>query len=913
MALTPDFKEIVKLKWIFGRDRQPLSVIGLRPAEKSPAMAFKDQIDDGPWSEDRLRVEWQAAGGRLNPAILAGPLSGPYGLVIVDADNAEGLAWCQANLPPSVMATATRRGGHLYFRWNAGAEIQGNRVDVLGSRARFAHEALAAGFDVKIRNGRGDTAAHAAGERVRVEEEVKKAVAAGVSLGPMIDVRGQGGYVVAPPAVNIKTGFVYTQVEPWHRDMELPLWQPSWIADKKWKSPTAVTVALPGEHPAETAMKAARRRDLEAGVASNCTAAEKLRRASAYLATVDPAIEGSGGQNQLYYAACRLVQGFALDEGEALTLLKDEYNPRCQPQWADWELMRKVEHAGREDCANAGFLLVDRPEWELGKHMTDIKVFDPSAAPGPDNDAYGDEYYDDDGQLVTTPVKPQPAKATANGPSQPQPQQAPQPQMATVHVLKTSPAWTSDEQKFAALWKRLGVDYAQVRDSPWIRTQNVTGQWVIKPTTNNITQVLLHGQINRRELQWNDLKRSWQCDGRPMEDIDQEKIRENLSFIFHEELSKEKVESAIKVACHERHYDPWREKVEALPAWDGADHLGTFLTDVLGLKADEDHDAWRQNYTEWRHQLTGVMARGLCPGRKVQTILIIVGAQGRFKSTLLKELVDGDTRNKKDRKMFTDAKFKIDDRDGLMVVGTHNVMEWGESEHAKSARAVDNVKAFLARDHDVFREPYGKDIVSVKRRCVFFGTSNDREGLLHDATGHRRFYICDLGANVLNLKRLRAIHDQLWAQIRHLYAMHEMAEAWLAEDPDSVWGRELLDASRWWYEAEEEAARAQSLKAYEARSVHYDTLARFVAERQAQKDEGKRLFDMDSLYKAMELSAAARDKALESELLMTLKQLGCVRGPQRRVNGVKARWWQPPSAADQSTLSPYDDYGDQEF
>jgi len=73
----------------------------------------------------------------------------------------------------------------------------------------------------------------------------------------------------------------------------------------------------------------------------------RLRRASAYLSAMPPAISGQGGHNVTYAAATALVHGFGLTEGEAMELLQNEFNPRCQPPWSTKELFHKVADASR--------------------------------------------------------------------------------------------------------------------------------------------------------------------------------------------------------------------------------------------------------------------------------------------------------------------------------------------------------------------------------------------------------------------------------------------------------------------------------------------------------------------------------------------------------------------------------------
>jgi hypothetical protein len=75
---------------------------------------------------------------------------------------------------------------------------------------------------------------------------------------------------------------------------------------------------------------------------------QKLRRASAYLSTVDPAISGAGGDHQTFVAACRMLIGFDLTPEQAFGLLWNEYNPRCVPEWTEAELWHKVRQAEKQ-------------------------------------------------------------------------------------------------------------------------------------------------------------------------------------------------------------------------------------------------------------------------------------------------------------------------------------------------------------------------------------------------------------------------------------------------------------------------------------------------------------------------------------------------------------------------------------
>ena len=83
-----------------------------------------------------------------------------------------------------------------------------------------------------------------------------------------------------------------------------------------------------------------------AAVEHQVPAGWRLEYARRYLAALPPAIAGSHGDLHTFRICCRLVRGFALDDGEALGLLR-EWNTRCQPPWTERELEQKIASARR--------------------------------------------------------------------------------------------------------------------------------------------------------------------------------------------------------------------------------------------------------------------------------------------------------------------------------------------------------------------------------------------------------------------------------------------------------------------------------------------------------------------------------------------------------------------------------------
>jgi hypothetical protein len=82
----------------------------------------------------------------------------------------------------------------------------------------------------------------------------------------------------------------------------------------------------------------------------------RLERASRYLQALPPAIAGRHGDLHTFCVCCRLVRGFALDDDDALMLLR-RWNVGCQPPWSERELVDKIARARRYGREPVGGLI----------------------------------------------------------------------------------------------------------------------------------------------------------------------------------------------------------------------------------------------------------------------------------------------------------------------------------------------------------------------------------------------------------------------------------------------------------------------------------------------------------------------------------------------------------------------------
>jgi hypothetical protein len=149
-----------------------------------------------------------------------------------------------------------------------------------------------------------------------------------VKLAPGIDVRAEGGLIVAPPSMH-PTGTRYR----WIDENQLVAAVPDWLF-RLATSPRArqEVISTHGSRPAEELLP---------------PLAERIEKARAALLSskVEPAIQGQNGSRACLHAAILLIRGYCLPPPTVYDLLWQLYNPICLPPWSEQELMHKIESA----------------------------------------------------------------------------------------------------------------------------------------------------------------------------------------------------------------------------------------------------------------------------------------------------------------------------------------------------------------------------------------------------------------------------------------------------------------------------------------------------------------------------------------------------------------------------------------
>lgn len=191
--------------------------------------------------------------------------------------------------------------------------------------------------------------------------------------------------------------------------------------------------------------------------------------------------------------------------------------------------------------------------------------------------------------------------------------------------------------------------------------------------------------------------------------------------------------------------------------WDGVKRINNWLADYVS--DGKQSKAYLKLIS--RKFLCGMAARAMKPGVKFDTMLILEGAQYAGKSMLARRLstIGG-------AEYFLDDFKDIDNKDALMKMQGKLIIEFPELSTMRKAE-VSDLKAFVSRQEDEFRPPYGRNTIIAPRQCVFIGTVNPEGGYLRDITGNRRYWpvSCD---DTIKIDELTLVIPQLHAEAAHL-------------------------------------------------------------------------------------------------------------------------------------------------
>lgn len=379
--------------------------------------------------------------------------------------------------------------------------------------------------------------------------------------------------------------------------------------------------------------------------------------------------------------------------------------------------------------------------------------------------------------------------------------------------------------------------------------------------------------MGRGELSWCEMTTRVQWGGRPLAEHDLSTIRLKLEQVARStdgkplKFGESDIEKALSILARRRPQHAVRDWLNGLK-WDGRQRLEVELPPLLG------HEPGGFEGRLLRRWFVSAVARAFEPGCKVDTVLILTGKGGGKKSTFF-EALGG--------RWFTDSKVEPGDKDGLLIMREAWVVEWAELDAMKRSRSVEATKAFLSARVDMFRRPYGRDIVKAPRHCVLVGTTNETE-IFGDVTGNRRFWPIEVKVPRIDTRWLIANREQLFAEA---VALHRGGLGC----PRCVAELERCSEHRWWLTDEEDAQLEQRNAKFEVVDVWQHAVADWL-------DDHRTLTSVtvDQVLKlALDIKVENMTKADQMRIAQVLRQMGWRSDRVREVSGWRRVWVRPDS------------------
>ena len=353
-------------------------------------------------------------------------------------------------------------------------------------------------------------------------------------------------------------------------------------------------------------------------------------------------------------------------------------------------------------------------------------------------------------------------------------------------------------------------------------------------------------------LALNELTNQIELDGEVIEDPAD--LRLTLALDHGLAVSQADCEAIVKRLAKVNSYHPVKEYLEACSSKHGS---STTILDRLAERYFGCNEPIYQTFL--KKTLVGAVARILEPGCKVDTALILQGAQGFGKSSFFRVLAGSD--------WFDDSMgAATSEKDERLKLHQFWFLEWGELEAVFKRKDIAAVKAFLSCQIDTVRPPYGRNAISLKRRSIIVGSTNQDE-FLTDNTGNRRFWVVPVRKRV-NLEALAQERDRIWAAAVALYQAGETC----------------------FLNADEEAIAAEFNEFYKTEDPWTSAIRVYLRD----NSRGE-ITTSELLTHALRIEVGQQSRGHEMRVGEVLKSLGWTR-TERRIehNGSRRRVWVEP-------------------
>lgn len=315
------------------------------------------------------------------------------------------------------------------------------------------------------------------------------------------------------------------------------------------------------------------------------------------------------------------------------------------------------------------------------------------------------------------------------------------------------------------------IDGGSKQSSPWTRDEifnraqipiafDKSGNIKIEPSETN-AGTLIGTMYSTEELYWDIKKDLYMFKGEPYSDVELANkfvpvLQSSSKGLGLEKFRYSTVHRGLDILMATRQVDPHKRYLQQL-IWDGVPRLDNFFMTYTGVENTEYHRIIGKNF--W----VAMAARGLNPGCKFDSMLILEGKEGTRKSTFV-QAIGGE------RYTYTPLSNRaFEELDELRKMHQSVIVELPELIGLIN-RPDEMVKAFLSTSTDDIRDLYARKARPNKRSFVLVGTTNS-DKYLGATMGFRRFWPVRIPDHVesIDTEGIARNRDQLFAEAVQYY------------------------------------------------------------------------------------------------------------------------------------------------
>ena len=300
----------------------------------------------------------------------------------------------------------------------------------------------------------------------------------------------------------------------------------------------------------------------------------------------------------------------------------------------------------------------------------------------------------------------------------------------------------------------------------WLKSleRQVSNQSIQAKTldTKNLLEYVSNKYRDRLKL--NELKQRIELDG-----VEYTLDRAYLTLAKHDSINAPKAKAAdvFREVATENAFNPVKNYLEVVAKTASPISLDNLSSRYFGT-SNPLYDAFL------KRTLIAAVARTYEPGCKHDLALVLQGEQGIRKSTFF-SVLGGE--------WFDDSMSDGRNKDDLIILHKCWIQEWGEIERVFGKRQAGELKAFITRKKDTFRQPYGLTALECPRRSIIVGSVNDSQFLV-DPTGNRRYCVIPISVKRIDIQQLKQERDGIWAAAVKAY--HQGEQWWLTDEEEKL-------------------------------------------------------------------------------------------------------------------------------